>query len=251
MKEATHTALDKIVSAIVDELKPSRNERDAVHAAVSDAVILLRGVSQSFFDREAIRRTRDDARKIIDAITILESRIDRASPELRTRLKLDGALDNPELLRTITEWRPPTPLRMSETARDVPTDVVVDVQSGTVRLLKELRCLRKTCEEADASQRGTDQVKEWCARKAWELAWRLKANSESETSGIKSPDRVTLATLYAIAPLLYEAVAPDRVAEWRKKHKGETPDLRTACNEMHHAYSSAVVAAKLQSLQNS
>ena len=55
--------------------------------------------------------------------------------------------------------------------------MLVDVQSGTARLRKESRCLRKTCEEADANQPRTDNVKEWCALTAW--MWRLKPKSNA------------------------------------------------------------------------
>jgi hypothetical protein len=205
-------ALDDIVRAIVDELKPSRSDCGAVQAAVSDAVILLRDTSRSFFDREAIRRNRDEARGIIRTIDELQDQIEHSSPEMRLRLKLDfPLLGNPER------------------------------EQGTARLLSELNDLRKICEEADRNQPRGDRIKEWCALSGWELVWRLKPKSELEMkTGVTGPERVTLALLYTIAGLLYEAVAPERVREWRNTHEGEAPDLRTACNAVHHTHISAL-----------
>lgn len=206
-KPVEEAGTDELVRMVVDALKPLRPEcLSQTTGEVSEAIEMLRKSVPQFFSRDAIKQTRAGAHAIIDAITILESRINKSSPELRDRLKLNGALNNPELLRTITEWRPPDPPRMSETARDVPTEVVVDVQSGTPRLLKELRCLRDTCAVAIERAPTTDKVKEWCALTAWRLVVRLSDRKPREHAS----------TVRDIASRLYESVTGKRNKDMKR-----------------------------------
>jgi len=92
---ATTATLDELVAAVVDALKPWRGSQTETTAAVREQITLLRAVMPEHFTRDAIRRTRDDARDLIKTINKLErqlTRIKRSSPELRIRLGLSEPL---------------------------------------------------------------------------------------------------------------------------------------------------------------
>lgn len=133
----------------------------------------LRRASPEYFDREAIRKTRDEARDIVRFI----DRLDRAlrpealSPELRLRLALE------------VEARKST-------------------NSPGQRLLASLSEVRELCQAGDDNQPSADQVRIWCARIAYSLMHRF--SDEPITSG--SPD----STYRAIAGLLYEVLTGER-----------------------------------------
>jgi hypothetical protein len=156
------TSLDEIVGAIANELRPwKQTERGAVDDAVREQIGLLQDVSPRFFDRNAVRKMRDDARSIIKTITKLEQQIKGAAPELRLRLKLDVP-EMPEI--------------------------------GLALLFEELGYLRKECKNAIQAAPAKDQIKDWCALTAWSLVWTL---SDSEpTSTDNSPFRVIAGLLY-------------------------------------------------------
>lgn len=129
----------------------------------------LRRASPEYFDREAIRRTRDAARTIVGLIDRVEEelRSESLAPELRLRLALDAE---------------------AESAANSPGR----------RLLIALNEVRELCQAGDENQPSTDQVRIWCARIAYSLMFRF--SDEDITSG--SPD----STYRAIAGFLYEVL---------------------------------------------
>lgn len=129
----------------------------------------LRRASPEHFDREAIRKVRDESRVIVGLIDQLQEalELDSMAPELRLRLGMKveaGAAAN----------------------------------SPGRRLLFALNEVRELCQVADKNQPPTDQVRIWCARIAYTLMFRF--SKEEITSG--SPD----STYRAIAGLLYEVL---------------------------------------------
>jgi hypothetical protein len=90
-------------------------------------------VVPAHFSREAIIKTREDARAIKADIERLERKLRFASPEMQLRLKLDPT----------PGWQPP--------------------------LLIELAKARAECDRADAAAPQTDKTKEWCARTAFRI----------------------------------------------------------------------------------
>ena len=102
---SSKATIDELISLIVDSLKPWRTaEREQVLAAIRKQTNLLRTVVQEHFTREAIRKTRADARDLSTTITQLEgqlTRIKASSPELRIRLGLSESLPSylPDLRR--------------------------------------------------------------------------------------------------------------------------------------------------------
>ena len=63
--------------------------RDDVLSAIGERIRLLKSTVPEFFDRQAIRKTRDSARALKGAITKVQVALAKASPEMRLRLKLD------------------------------------------------------------------------------------------------------------------------------------------------------------------
>jgi hypothetical protein len=129
----------------------------------------LRQASPDYFDREAIRRTRDDARTIIDLIDRLEQALqpNTLAPEIRLRLALE-------------------------------TDVEAYAENAPAgRLLIALSEVRALCRAGDENQPSADQVRIWCARVAFSLMHRF--SEEAPTSGSpRSPYRVIAALLYEV-----------------------------------------------------
>src|SRR5262245_49686594 len=100
-QDTGRATIDDLAVTIADVLKPWRehgwqDERRRYHQAeVSAAVLkqikLLRAVVPEHFTREAVRKTRDDARDLVKTIKKLERQLNRIkwhSPELRIRLGL-------------------------------------------------------------------------------------------------------------------------------------------------------------------
>jgi hypothetical protein len=94
------TTVEQRASRIAEALSPyrevwgQRRTRVEVLAVVREQISLLSATTPEHFTREAIRKTRDDARDLLKTIKRLEhqiGRIRRSSPELRIRLGLSGA----------------------------------------------------------------------------------------------------------------------------------------------------------------
>jgi hypothetical protein len=131
----------------------------------------LRGASPEYFDRQAIRKTREDAREIIGALDHLEDLLRSATlgPELRLRLGLDTAGMIPEHAANAPAWR----------------------------LMTALNEVRDLCQQGDINQPAADQVRIWCARIAYSLMDRF--STEEATSGsADSPYRVLASLLYEV-----------------------------------------------------
>jgi hypothetical protein len=158
MLERLASTNEELCEAIARCLKPKHRGDfgPAILSEVKSRIERLRDVTSDLFSREAIRRTRDDAKHLRADIIGLERRIAKASPEMRLRLKL---------------FQPAS-------------DVVCHIHP----LLRELAIARKECEAAIKAAPSTDPVKEWCARIAWDLMFRF--SEEKRTSSIKSPFRL-------------------------------------------------------------
>jgi hypothetical protein len=154
---------DQIVEAIADALKPWKPQRQQIEtgtkagwivdkskaevlATISDAVrediLRLRATVPNFFDRKAIKNTRNDARDILRSIDRLKRQLSAKtlSPELRLRL------------------------------------------SHVPHLLDTLNAARELCRAADDNQPTADQVKLWCARVAMTLVLKFSDENPSAGS---------------------------------------------------------------------
>jgi hypothetical protein len=150
----------ELVQMIVDELNPWKEDYPAEHIrdAVAQDINLLREVSEDHFSREAIRKTRDDARALKDEIERLEQMLRCASPELQLRLKL-----NP-----VPGWQNP--------------------------LFAELAAARQECDRAVAGAPQTDEVKKWCARTAFRTIRKFSLHEPTGTN--EGPFRVITGHFY-------------------------------------------------------
>jgi hypothetical protein len=181
-------AVDEIIVAITSALKPWAPQMRQIEtgeivadpqpgAVISDAIrveiVRFRTVVQEFFHREAIRKTRDDARAIIKLISKLEKLVSEKtlSPELRLRLGDHG--------------------RLIGSATDI-------ANMPVPRLLDALKEVRGICQAADDNQPQTDEVKRWCALIAFRLIRAFSTNDPSAGS-----ENTAYCT---IAALLYESV---------------------------------------------
>lgn len=119
-------------------------------------VRLLRRAAPEYLEREAIEKTRDDAREIEKLATKLSELLARTTlaPELRIRLG-----------------------------------------PNRHRLLADLEEIRRICGEAEKNQPGTDQLLLWCARIAYTLVYRFSEKMPTSGSP-RSPYRVTASLLY-------------------------------------------------------
>jgi hypothetical protein len=159
----------ELVRKITGHLKPRRQQYSLpeILNAVSEQVRFLQDVFPSFYSREAIKKTRADAKLLCADIKRIEGRIARASPELRMRLKL---VMPPHQSETVSHIHP---------------------------LLRELAIARQECSAAIEHATAKDRYKEWCARIAWHLVRRF---SEREPgSSDNSPFRKITGLLYQVA----------------------------------------------------
>lgn len=154
---------DEIVEAIVGALKPWKPQRRQIKtspkagwiedkskaemlATISDAVcediLRLRETAPNFFDREAIRKTRADAREMMRSIDQIEQQLSAKtlSPELSLRL------------------------------------------SHVPHLSDTLKAAREICEAGDRNQPNGDQVKLWCAQVAMTLMLKFSDENPSAGS---------------------------------------------------------------------
>lgn len=134
-----------------------------------ETIRALRRASPEHFNREAIRKTRDDARSIAGLIDRIEDALTSESlaPELRLRLSLNAEADRA-------------------------------TNSPGRRLLMVLNEVRALCQAGEENQPSADQVRIWCARTAYSLMFKF--SEEHITSG--SPD----SAYRAIAGFLYEVL---------------------------------------------
>jgi hypothetical protein len=180
---------NEIVQAIVGALKPwapqmrqletGEQEADpqpeaAISGAVRAEILRFRTTAvPHFFHRDAIKKTRDDARAIIKAIDNLTEHLSALtmSPELRVRLgQHDRLIGSPSDIANM-----PVP-----------------------RLIEALLEVRGICQSADENQPQADQVKKWCAMIAIRLVLRFSTKKPNAGS-----DQSAYCT---IAGYLYESV---------------------------------------------
>jgi hypothetical protein len=185
----------EIVRAIADALKPWRPQYRQIETGkragwliAKSSVQMRADISKTvreeisrfrveavphFFSRDAIRKTRGDARDLIKLIDRLTKQLSAAtlSPELRLRLgEHDRVIGSPADIGNM-----PVP-----------------------RLLHALKEIRDICQAADDNQPQTDEVKRWCAL----IAFRLVRTFSSD-----DPSAGSDKTAYCIiAGLLYESV---------------------------------------------
>jgi hypothetical protein len=158
------------------EMKPltSAELRTQILRTVHNEISRLRTAAvPDFFGREAIRKTRADAREIIKSIDHLKSKLSAKtlSPELRLRLGLHTSLIGS------------------------PCDIAnMPVQ----RLLGGIEEVRAICQAANDNQPGADQVKLWCVRIALRLV--LRHSIERPSAGSSN------SAFCMIAGLLYQSV---------------------------------------------
>lgn len=153
------------------EIETNPEPKKFISEAVGSKIAELRTLTPAFFHREAIRKTRDDARAIMEAIDRLSGVMatKTLSPELKLRLGL-------EIHAT----------EASSNNLPVPS---------LVRALSEVRGI---CQSAEENQPQADQVKRWCATIAIGLINRFSTERPSAGS-----DQSAYCT---IAGLIYESV---------------------------------------------
>jgi hypothetical protein len=191
---------DELVEAITNALKPwapqlrqlangfieEKSEADVTEellTVVRGCIDRLRQTVPDYFSRDAIRKTRGQARDIaaaIDRVTDLLS-AKTISPELRLRLAMDTPLtgDRSEIINL------PVP-----------------------RLLDALHTVRVRSQAGADNQPNADQVKLWCVRSALNLVLRFSKNNPSAGSA-KSPYCI-------IASALYESVTGEKELQLRR-----------------------------------
>jgi hypothetical protein len=188
MTVAAPTTENEIVDAITRALKPwapqirqietgeqgiDPNPEAAISGAVRAEVQRFRTMAvPHFFHRDAIKKTREDARAIMKAIDSLTEILSAStiSPELRLRLgQHDRLIGSPSDIAGM-----PVP-----------------------RLLGALVDVRGICQSADENQPQADQVKKWCAMIAIRLILRYSTSRPNAGS-----DQSAYCT---IAGLLYES----------------------------------------------
>lgn len=119
---------------------------------------ILRRTSPEFFEREAIRKTREDACAIAAASQKLAELVEQATLAAEMRLRLEPEKE---------------------------------------RLLSALQAVRGICEDAKENQPSDDQVRRWCAKVAFTLMVRFSDKPPTSGSA-NSPYRVITGLLYEI-----------------------------------------------------
>ena len=159
---------------ILIEVRAQLTSGDQNFPQICGLIRALRRASPEYFDREAIRNTREDARMVTGAIDRLVGALSSTTlaPELRLRLALDAVADD------------------------------IALNSPTTRLLLALKEVRELCQAGSDNQPSADQVRIWCARIAYILMYRF--SEEDPSSG--SP----LSSYRIIATLLYEILTGER-----------------------------------------
>lgn len=191
---------DDLVEAITKALKPWAPQRRQLASGfmeeksevevtaelstvVRECIGRLRQTVPDYFSRDAIRKTRDEARDIdaaIDRVTELLS-AKTISPELRLRLGMDT---------------PRTGDPAEITNMPVP------------RLLDALHTVRVRCQAGADNQPNADQVKLWCVRSALNLVLRFSECRPSAGSAKSS--------YCVIASVLYESVTGEKELQLRR-----------------------------------
>jgi hypothetical protein len=166
----------------------------------------LRRNAPSYFNRKAVRKTREDARAILKCIGHLEDQIHRddLAPELRLRL----GLDVPSLKGTPADLdKMPVP-----------------------QLVNALKIVRDLCEAGVKNQPSEDQIRIWCAKTAHTLMVRFSTKKPSSGSADSS--------YRVIAGLLYEILTGERERDLKRACDDELKAVRTALREVNSTFSS-------------
>jgi hypothetical protein len=156
----------------------SKSELHArVLRAVHTEILLLRAIAPAFFNREAIKKTRADAREIKKSIDQVKRKLSAKmlSPELRLRLGLDGSLIGS------------------------PSDIA---NMPVHRLLNGIEEVRALCQAADDNQPSSDEVKRLCVMRGIKLI--LDHSLERPSAG--SPN----SAFCTISGLLYRSLTGKR-----------------------------------------
>ena len=157
----------KILIELRELLQLSATDRRFLEAC--GIIRALRRSSPEYLNREAIRKTRDDARTIIDLIDCLEEKLRSQTLAAEIRLRIG--------------------LEMGEGAH------AGNTPAG--RLLIALREVRELCHAAETNQPSADPVRIWCASIAYSLMHSF--SEEAPTSGsLRSPYRLITALLYEV-----------------------------------------------------
>lgn len=182
----------EILHAIFEHLEVKDTKLGNFHG-VCEIIRTLRQDAPNYLDRNSIRKTRDDARTIVQSIGDLESHFRRTtlSPELRIRLGLN-IVHSPDEVGNM-----PVP-----------------------RLLVALKAVRDICEAAERGQPSDDQVKIWCARIAHTLMVRF-SNEKPSSGSEQSSYRV-------IAGLLFESLTGIRGHDLRRACNDHLQAMRLA-----------------------
>jgi hypothetical protein len=159
------------VGKCAGEMKPLTKAelRAQILRAVQKEISSLRTTAvPDFFGREAIRKTRADAREIITSIDRLKTKLSgkTLSPELRLRLGLHTSLIGS------------------------PSDIA---NMPVHRILGGMEEVRAICQAADDNQPAADQVKLWCVRIALRLV--LRHSIERPSAGSSNSAFCTVAGL--------------------------------------------------------
>jgi hypothetical protein len=159
----------EILHEIFEHLEVKDTEPDNFHG-VCEIIRTLRRAAPDYLDRSSIRKTRDDARTILQSIAELKRHVQRStlSPELKLRLGLDATGSSSEIANM------PVP-----------------------RLLETLQIISEICEAADQGQPSEDPVKVWCAKVAHTLMFRFSDERRSSGSP-RSSYRIIAGLLYEI-----------------------------------------------------
>ncbi len=214
----TASAADELVATIVDHLKSKTYSPSQVQKAVRYQIsITQEAAGGTLFGWQA--ENKDYAKDVSSLAHELQQKLE-GSPDGTSRSLFLFAL-----------YRQTVPH---------PDDVdYVAVELYRMAFLSKLKELQAGCALISAENIGdyhrVDVPKRLCAGAACSLMIGLDAGKP--TNG--DPFRV-------ITNLLYEIVAPEHVAEWRRRYAqdaefrqrhGETPDLRGQCGEVLKAYS--------------
>jgi hypothetical protein len=172
-----------------------------ISETVRNEIAQLRTTTADFHNRSAIRKTRDDARDIIETVNRLEDQLSSPtlSPEVRVRLGHHTSL-------------------IGARGRD-PGGAGIE-NMPLPRLLAALETVRAICQAAAANQPAADQVKLRCARLALRLILQFSDLKENKPSAGSNG-----ANLCRIAGLLYEGVTGER-----------EQSLRRVCQEVLRPY---------------
>jgi hypothetical protein len=158
--EASATRAE-LIQLIVQAIKPwneAYSEAD-VKKGVTDSLNLLCSTVPQNFSREAIKKTRQNARDVKAAAQQLERLLINATPEMKLWLKLDPVP---------ASWRHP--------------------------IFAELDSIKEQCSRAEAAQTRENNIHDWCARFGYRIV--LKFSKDEPTGTDEGPYRKVTMYLY-------------------------------------------------------